>query len=402
MSRVLWITPYPPAFAGGGGHIRQAHLLDALAAEHEVTVVTAGVVRDERVRALAATVVEVPVEARDRGDLGPLSRRVRDLAAAVAARRPREVADQAPVARALARAAAPHVPDADVAVLEYAGLGPLTTSLGLPTVLTLHNLPSRMAGHLAAISSGRRRWVHERDERISLAYERRVAEASTRAVVVSGQDAATLDRPCVVIPNGVDIDVLTPTPLARGAGIVFVGALDTGPNRDGARWLAEAVLPLVRARRSDAHLEIVGSRPSADVVALGSLEGVTVRPDVPDVRPYLEAARVAAVAIRIGSGTRLKALEAMALGRPVVGTSIGLEGLAVEPEVHALVADDAVTFAAALVELIEDGPRAEALAGAGRTLVEDRFGWTAIGASFSALVREAATGAHDHSSSSGP
>lgn len=402
MLRVLWITPYAPAFTGGGGRIRQAHLLAALAADHSITIVTAGVATDERVRSLATDVVEVPVQPRDRAALGPLRRRSGDLLAAVVARRSQEVADEVPVARALRAAADPHVGAADVVVLEYAGLGALAAGLSAPTVLTLHNLPSRMAQHLAEVTRGRRRWFHRRDAAAGLRHERAIAERADRVVVVSAEDAVELARPCTVIPNGVDLEEFPWRPLAGGAGLVFTGALSTGPNRDGARWLAEEVLPIVRAARPDAHLEIVGAGPPAEVRALGSLDGVTVVADVPSVRPHLERAAVAAVALRVGSGTRLKALEALAVGRPVVGTAIGLEGLGLRVGEHALVADDAPAFAAAVLALLEDPGRAEALAVAGRALVEERFGWASIGSAFAALVEAAAAEGPGHSSGSGP
>src|SRR5207302_4004164 len=145
-----------------------------------------------------------------------------------------------------------------------------------------------------------------------------------------------------------------PAPLADAPTLVFTGTLSWGPNIDGLTWFCTDVLPLVRARVPDVRLDIVGREPLPEVEALARLAGVSVHADVPSVVPWLEQARVAVVPLRIGSGTRIKALEAMAAGRPVVGTSVGLEGLDIEDGVHALVADEPPTLADAVVRVLTD------------------------------------------------
>jgi glycosyltransferase involved in cell wall biosynthesis len=107
-----------------------------------------------------------------------------------------------------------------------------------------------------------------------------------------------------------------------------------------------------------------------------------VHADVPIMAPYLAAARVAVVPLRMGTGTRLKALEAMAAGRPLVGTTIGLDGLGLEDGVHARIVDDPEAMAQAIVALLRSDAQAQALASAARRLVEDRFQWETIGAEF--------------------
>jgi glycosyltransferase involved in cell wall biosynthesis len=250
-------------------------------------------------------------------------------------------------------------------------------------VLTLHNLPSRMAAQQAAIMPKRRqRWLFGRDVIRARRLERRALSSYDRLVTVSAADAEALgaDPKIAVVPNGVDLGRFVPSPLPAAARIVFSGALYTAPNTDAAQWFCRTVLPLVLASVPEVSVDVVGARPPAEVSALSEIPGVSVHADVDSVVPFLEAARVAVVPIRIGSGTRLKALEAWAAGRPVVGTSIGLEGLDVEPGRNAMLADDAPAFAAAVVRVLSDDALARRLAEAGRATVTASYDWAGLGA----------------------
>ncbi len=387
MRRLLWITAIAPRFdAGGGGEIRQAHLIEALSARFEVQMLLAGRLRDERVGRLLASVTEVPA-APAADPPGPISRRARDVRWAVVERSFDELARHRAVRRALSQQIHAH-PDIDVVCVEYISLAPL-----LPAhrdqlwSLTLHNLPSEMARHNARIAPGaRQRAMQSLQERHARRVEHWAARAYDLVVTVSAEDAALLPVPAAVVTNGVDTARFQPTSVPDSGRVVFTGALHTSPNRDGILWFASEVWPAVRARVPDAKLEIVGSRPPADVLALGRLDGVEVKPDVPDVAPFLASARVAVVPLRIGSGSRLKALEAMASGRPVVGTSVGLGGLELEPGRDALIADEPDALAEQVTRCLTDSELAVSLGAAGRRLVEDRYSWRQIGADYASLL----------------
>lgn len=390
----MWLTPFPPDHDGAGAHIRQAYLFDALAARAEVHLVVPGRLVDERIRAAAASVLEVDVPEPDPGRHGTTLRRLRDLRIALAGRQPRQVDVFRQVRRGLARAAAGLGP-VDVAVVEFASLAPLLPRLPAERkVLTFHYLDSAMSAHEAAIAPGpRQRWLFEIDARKAAKFERWALGDCDLAVAVSAEDASALRAsepanppPIEVVPNGVDVDRYRPTPIPAEPRIVFTGALYTPANVDGAERLCREVLPLVQAQEPAAQVTVVGARPGPEVLALGSLPGVTVRADVPAIAPFLEAARVAVVPLRIGSGSRLKALEAMAAGRPVVGTTIGLGGLDYTSGIHALVADDPAGLADAIVRVLREDRLATGLATQGRALVEERYRWDRIADRFADLA----------------
>jgi glycosyltransferase involved in cell wall biosynthesis len=138
------------------------------------------------------------------------------------------------------------------------------------------------------------------------------------------------------------------------------------------------ILPRLRRLIGDVELWIVGRSPAPEVLRLDG-GSIRVTGTVPDVVPYYERSAVAVVPLRAGSGTRLKILEAMALGRPVVSTSVGCEGLDVEHERHLLVADDAEAFARQTARLLADGALYRRLADEGRRLVEARYDWSVLG-----------------------
>jgi glycosyltransferase involved in cell wall biosynthesis len=392
MLTVAWVSPFPPDHHGGGGQIRQAYLLDALAAHASIHLICPGPVTDPRVQAAVASVVAVPVAPGWRAD-HRWWRRAADLVAAVGSPSPIEVRAFGPVRRAIGPALAGL--SADLVLVEFAGLAPLLPRRRrVPWVLTFHNLPSRMAAQQAAIMPHRRqRWLLRRDARTARAFEHRAASAFDAVVTCTAADAAALRgdevgaaRRVMVVPNGTDIDRLHPSPLPAAARLVFTGALYTAPNTDAATWMAQKILPLIRAAEPAAQLAIVGAQPTAEVLALGRVPGVTVHADVADMAGFFREARVAVVPIRVGSGSRLKALEAMAAGRPVVGTSIGLEGLDLTAGQEVLVADDPEAFAAAVLRLLRDDSLAASLAHAGRTAVEARFAWPAIAAAYAASL----------------
>ena len=381
--RVLWITEEAPDRSLGGGNIRQAHLVEGLARRAEVTLLLFGTLGDDAVRAAVAEVVEVhgvPVPAPRRRTL----RRLHDLW--IAWRGPREVALPARRRAAVRARLGPLEAEADLVVASHLGMAVARPrDARVPWVAQLHHVTSARVEQERSVTPGRRqRWLLARDAVLARRVERRLLDELDAVVVVSDDDAALLTAGAtprarlLVAPNGVDVERYRQTPLPAGPTILMTGSFQYGPNVDGARWLCDEVLPRVRAEVPDATLALVGREPLPEVVALAGREGVALHADVPDMAPFLEAARVAVVPLRIGTGTRLKALEAMAAGRPVVGTTVGLEGLGLVAGVHAEVADDADAFAASVVRLLRDDGHAHALAEAGRELVVERYHWPVL------------------------
>jgi polysaccharide biosynthesis protein PslH len=178
------------------------------------------------------------------------------------------------------------------------------------------------------------------------------------------------------VPNGVDLERVRPVAVAeRAPGAVFVGKMDYRPNVDAVRWFCQQVLPRVRERLPGFSFTIVGAEPVPAVRALERLGNVMVTGRVADPLPYLRRPTSAVAPLRAGSGTRLKILEALAAGCPVVSTTIAAEGLAVRDGEHLLLADAPEAFASRLLSLALSEPLRRSLAVAGRRLVESRYGW---------------------------
>jgi polysaccharide biosynthesis protein PslH len=226
-------------------------------------------------------------------------------------------------------------------------------------------------------------------------YEARACALAQLTLAVSEADRALLAAAAPsadvrAIPTGVDTAYFHPNgALEKPARLVFTGAMDWYPNEDAITHFIDSILPEVRRRVPDVSLAVVGRNPSHRMRAAGARAGVEVTGTVPDVRPYLAEAEVCIVPLRIGGGTRLKIFEALAMGKAVVSTRIGAEGLPVVPGGHFLQADSSADFAEAVVTLLGDGPRRRSLGMAGRQLVETRYSWEQIGREFERHCDEA-------------
>lgn len=181
------------------------------------------------------------------------------------------------------------------------------------------------------------------------------------------------------VPNGVDTRQYQqlPLPEPNNHHLVFIGNMGYAPGADAAVYMAEDIFPIIRESIPDAELWIVGRDPTAQVQALKS-DIVHVTGQVPEVTPYYEKGAVSVVALRSGGGTRLKILEAMAHGRPVVSTTIGAEGLDVTDGKNILIGDTAETFAAHTVRLLKDRQLYTNLVNQARQLVVSRYDWDAL------------------------
>ena len=169
--------------------------------------------------------------------------------------------------------------------------------------------------------------------------------------------------------------------------------MDWLPNEDAMEFFCREILPRVRAEEPAVTLSIVGRAPTPAVRALANERGIRVTGRVDDVRPYVREGAVYIVPLRIGGGTRLKIFEAMSMGKAVVSTTVGAEGLPVESGQHLAIADEPRAFTRQVVRLLRDVERRRALESAARALVVDRYDWSAVaGALESALVSIAGRG----------
>jgi polysaccharide biosynthesis protein PslH len=397
-TRVLWVTDEPPDRNLGGGNIRQAMLLDVLGRRLDVTLLVLGGLQDELTRSRLTDVVELPLPAPRRMPRSATERRVRELWQAVVRRPPRDLVGRARLRQVLKPVVNRLADDFDVVVVHHLYLAPIIPKRRRAVwLLHLFDVSSVRARQELAVEPGRRqRWLLARDATKAERYERTAAAEYDGLVVVSEEDAAAITnchraraRPSiVVIPNAVDPTAFRPTPLPREPRLVLPASLNYRPNVLGARWFCDEVLPLVQGRVPGVSLDLVGRQPVDAVLELGRRSAIEVHADVPHIAPWLTRARAVIVPLHIGTGTRLKALEAMAARRPVVGTSIGLQGLDIADRVHARVVDDPVGMADAIVEVLTSDAEAEALAAEGRRLVEEHFRWDS-GADRLAIALEA-------------
>jgi glycosyltransferase involved in cell wall biosynthesis len=271
-------------------------------------------------------------------------------------------------------------------------------ALAAPTVLFQHNVEAMIWERHAAVAAHpvKKRYMAEQWRRMRR-FEAAECRRFDHVVAVSPQDAEVFRRDFGVrsvsdVPTGVDTGYFRPTGAEprRPHELVFTGSMDWLPNEDAILWFAAEILPRVRARVPDATLAVVGRNPTAPIRALHGQAGITVTGSVPDVRPYMEAAALFVVPIRIGGGTRLKIFEAMAMGMPVVSTPVGAEGLPVRDGEDVVLAEEAEAFADAVVALLQDPARARALGDAAASRVQREFGWDAVAARFAAQCADAA------------
>jgi sugar transferase (PEP-CTERM/EpsH1 system associated) len=250
------------------------------------------------------------------------------------------------------------------------------------TLLSMHNIESlRFRREMQVARWGLRRLALANDRLLFSTWEQRAIRQFNAIAAVSPLEQAWAREHApaaavAVVPNGVNLDYFQPSErTARTPHVVFTGLMNYPPNVDAVVWFCESVLPLVERRYPDVRFSIVGDKPTPDVQALSRIRGVVVTGRVDDVRPYLANADGLVVPVRSGAGTRLKILEAMAMGRPVVSTSQGAEGLAITPDANILIGDSAGALADHLCTLLSDPSVGDRLGSEGRRLVERRYDW---------------------------
>jgi len=219
-------------------------------------------------------------------------------------------------------------------------------------------------------------------------FQRAVLPSVDVILSVSAEDAewtrSRLPNPSTeiwVVPNGVDTENLRPPEpedTKRENRILFCGAMDVLMNIDAVERFAGRVFPRVQREIPDAEFWIVGRDPHPRVKALGALPGVRVTGRVEDVRPYYAEAKVAVAPFRYGGGTKLKVLEAMALGIPVVATPVGYRGIEAVPREHLFVEEDDEVFAQRVIALLRDESLRREMAAKARRLVEQKYSWHGI------------------------
>jgi len=233
----------------------------------------------------------------------------------------------------------------------------------IPAVVDFVDVDSEKWRALARVAHPPRSWVYSREHYRLADFEAAAAHHAKATLVVNEREQASLsslapDARIHVVPNGIDLSTFQPAAHpSPDASVVFCGVMNYAPNEQAALWLANAVWPFVRRQRPEATLFLVGADPTPAVRALAARDrSITVTGTVPDVRPYLHRAAVAAAPLATARGIQNKVLEAIACGLPAIVTPAVFEGLPIESATACRVAKEADAFATAILDLLNRTP----------------------------------------------
>lgn len=382
--RLLFLTETIPYPLDSGGRIKSYHTLRILSRRHEVHC--HAFIREPAQRThagqLASHCRTVTLHLRPRS-------RFRDLRAFVeshAARLPFTVWRHFDHATLETLRTAARQLNFDAVYCDHLSMLEYGRRLGLPIVFDAHNVEFEIVKrHAETLGLSPLRAVAAIEWRRLQRYERLLYKGCQLIYAVSDVDAHAIQRLCggdvptVVVPIALDARALTPVAsLTDDPELLFVGGCHWPPNADAVAFFVDRILPIVQASLPAVRLTIVGRTTPEVTRRFGGRQGVTLAGHVPSVEPYFANARVMVVPIRAGSGMRVKILDALARGVPVVTTTIGFEGIDAEPGVHLLVGDAPETFAAAVVRLLTDRSLACALSRAGRNLAVSKYDESAV------------------------
>jgi sugar transferase (PEP-CTERM/EpsH1 system associated) len=398
--RILWLKSDLLLPLDKGGKLRTWHLLRHLARRHQITYLAfadpdpaPGDV--DGMREVASRVVTIPRVDPAKGTarfLADAALHLLDpLPYAVGKYRSRRFA------RTLRKLLADEAFDLIVCDFLFPAVN-LPRRLPCPAVIFTHNVESEIWRRHAAIRTGFvDRALYREQYRRMVRYEGRTLRRFDGVLAVSETDRDTLTRiypairrPIHVVPTGVDVEYFSATSSSpHSKQLVFTGSMDWLPNEDAMRFFCRAVWPLVRAEEPGATLAIVGRAPTPSVKSLSG-DAVQVTGRVDDIRPYVRKAAAYIVPLRIGGGARLKIFEAMAMGRAVVSTTVGAEGLPVSNGRHLILADEPRAFAGAIVGLLRDPASRRELEEAARRLVAEHHDWSKAATELEEAVMEVA------------
>jgi glycosyltransferase involved in cell wall biosynthesis len=380
--RVLWLNVGGLWPLNTGGRQRSFHIISELSLRHRLTVLTTEGAGDDHA-ALAAQlprcdIISVPYALPKRGSAAFGLALLRSWVSVlpVTLWKWRIPALQREAGRML-------TPErTDLCVVDFLYAAPnLPRDVAVPTVLFEHNAEYLIWKRLyeAEQRPFRRALLEIEWKKLRRAEAAACAKAAMTLAVSENDRAALLEaapRARVrAIPTGVDTSYFHPNGTRHSAAkLVFSGSMDWYPNEEAMLYFIDSVLPLIRRAIPEASLTVVGRNPSARLRAAAN-GAVHVTGTVEDVRPYIDEAAVYVVPLRIGGGTRIKIFEALAMGKAVVSTRIGAEGLPLSSGDHFVEADKPEEFARAVVELIRRPERRRAIEQAGRKLVEERYSW---------------------------
>jgi glycosyltransferase involved in cell wall biosynthesis len=271
-----------------------------------------------------------------------------------------------------------------------------------PAVLTHHNIESQLMGRRAWVekNSLTRFYLHLQAKRLEQ-YEIQQGPKFSCNIMMSEHDEAILEKKAPgavtsIIPNGVDTEYFIPRPGYETKALIYTGGMNMFANKDAVLYFLDEIWPLVKAKCHECVFYAVGQDPPQEILQIaGKDPSVVVTGYVDDVRPYVAKSAVYIVPLRVGGGTRLKVVDAMAQGKAIVSTSIGCEGISVTPGKNIIIADSPELFAQEIITLLKDRDKREKIGTAAREMVEKDYSWDVIGEKmeklYNTLIRDEPT-----------
>lgn len=265
-----------------------------------------------------------------------------------------------------------------------------------PRVLAHHNIESRLMERRAQFEKTplARAYLLMQERRLRR-YEANQSPKYDVNIVVSEQDSRELkairaDIRTVLVPNGVDTDYFLPGEEEAVPSLIYAGGMNMFANRDAVLYFLKEIWPCITLEQSNIRFYALGQDPPPELVRMGRQDSrIVVTGYVDDIRPWVTRAWVYVVPLRVGGGTRLKVLDAMAMGKPVVSTSIGCEGLEVLHNRDILICDEPTGFAQHVLALLADPAQRKRLGASARQTVEHKYSWEMIGQALEKAYREA-------------